>query len=186
MTLQGALRYDRAWSYFPEQRVGPTRFLTTGIVFPQTEGVSGFNDITPRFGLAYDVFGTGKTSLKINVGKYLGAASALGIYSAPNPVTRISTSASRTWTDNGNFVPDCDLLNPAAQDLRSRGGDFVRRSAIRISARTCSATRSIPTSSAAGAFARATGKSARQFNRKFSRGRRWRSATSAVGCRTSP
>jgi Carboxypeptidase regulatory-like domain len=124
MTLQGALRYDRAWSYFPEQRVGPTRFLTTGIVFPQTEGVTGFNDITPRLGLAYDVFGTGKTSLKINVGKYLEAASALGIYSAPNPVTRISTSASRTWTDNGNFVPDCDLLNPAAQDLRSRGGDF--------------------------------------------------------------
>jgi hypothetical protein len=124
MTVQGALRYDRAWSYFPEQRVGPTRFLTTGIVFPKTEGVTGFNDITPRLGLAYDVFGTGKTSLKVNVGKYLEAASALGIYSAPNPVTRISTSASRTWTDNGNFVPDCDLLNPAAQDLRSSGGDF--------------------------------------------------------------
>jgi hypothetical protein len=124
MTLQGALRYDRAWSYFPEQRVGPTRFLTTGIVFPQTEGVTGFNDVTPRLGLAYDIFGTGKTSLKVNVGKYLEAASALGIYSAANPVTRISTSASRTWTDNGNFVPDCDLLNPAAQDLRAQGGDL--------------------------------------------------------------
>ena len=124
MTLQGALRYDRAWSYFPEQRVGPTRFLPVGIVFPQTDGVTGFNDITPRLGLAYDLRGNGKTSLKVNVGKYLEAASALGIYSASNPVTRISTSASRTWTDNGNFIPDCDLLNPAAQDLRARGGDF--------------------------------------------------------------
>jgi hypothetical protein len=124
MTLQGALRFDRAWSYFPEQRVGPTRFLTTGIVFPETEGVTGFNDLTPRAGLAYDLFGNGRTAIKINTGKYLEAASALGIYSASNPVTRISTAASRTWTDNGNYVPDCDLLNSAAQDLRAGGGDF--------------------------------------------------------------
>jgi hypothetical protein len=32
---------------------------------------------------------------------------------------------TRTWTDaNGNFQPDCDLLNPVAQDLRTSGGDF--------------------------------------------------------------
>ena len=32
---------------------------------------------------------------------------------------------TRTWTDaNGNWNPDCDLVNPAAQDLRSSGGDF--------------------------------------------------------------
>jgi hypothetical protein len=124
MTLQGAVRYDRAWSYYPEQRVGPTRFLTEGLVFERSDGVKGFNDITPRGGVAYDVFGNGKTSLKVNVGRYLEAAAALGIYSAPNPVSRISTTASRSWTDNGNFVPDCDLLNPAAQDLRASGGDF--------------------------------------------------------------
>ena len=124
MTVQGAVRYDRAWSYFPEQRVGPTRFLTEGLVFERTDGVTGFNDITPRMGVAYDLFGTGRTSLKVNVGRYLEAAAALGIYSAANPVSRISTAASRNWTDNGNYVPDCDLLNPGAQDLRAGGGDF--------------------------------------------------------------
>jgi hypothetical protein len=32
---------------------------------------------------------------------------------------------TRTWTDaNGNFQPDCDLLNPLANDRRSSGGDF--------------------------------------------------------------
>ena len=31
---------------------------------------------------------------------------------------------ARTWTDaNSNFVPDCDLLNANAQDLRPTGGD---------------------------------------------------------------
>ena len=40
LTLQGAVRYDHAWSYFPEQQVGPERFVPVPIVFPETTGVS--------------------------------------------------------------------------------------------------------------------------------------------------
>ena len=39
VTLQGAVRYDRAWSYFPEVTVGPVRFLPNAITYPHTEGV---------------------------------------------------------------------------------------------------------------------------------------------------
>jgi hypothetical protein len=131
-TLQGALRFDHAWSYFPDQQIGPVRFLPEPFVLPAQKGVLGYNDITPRGGVAYDVFGNGKTALKVNVGKYLEAATNHNTYSLSNPAARVAGTpvlggpppVTRTWTDlNGNYVPDCDLLNP----LENTGADFCGR-----------------------------------------------------------
>ena len=74
LTLQGALRFDRASSSFLDQQIGPSRFLPIAIILPETDGVNSYKDITPRMGAAYDVFGNGKTALKFNVGKYLEGA----------------------------------------------------------------------------------------------------------------
>ena len=93
LTVQGALRLEHAWSYFPEQQVGPVLFLPNPVVFPEQRGVLGYNDISPRMGAAYDLFGTGKTSLKINVGKYLEAATNHNTYSASNPTARLVDAA---------------------------------------------------------------------------------------------
>jgi hypothetical protein len=130
LSLQGALRYDHASSWFPAQQEGPSRFLPTPMIFPETKGVDSYNDITPRLGVAYDVFGNGRTAVRANVGKYLEGVGVQLNYANSNPSLRVPTSTgpfqtqgvTRTWTDmNGNFKPDCDLLNPLAN---STGGDF--------------------------------------------------------------
>jgi hypothetical protein len=133
LTLQGAVRFDRATSWFPVQQEGPSRFLPTPIIIPETRGVDSYKDITPRMGAVYDASGNGKTAIKMIVGKYLDGVGVSGTYANTNPTLRMPQTTStfgtagvtRAWTDaNTNFVPDCDLLNPNAQDLQASGGDF--------------------------------------------------------------
>ena len=125
MTLQGAVRYDHAWSWFPGVTVGPVTFLPTPVTFAETKGVDSYKDITPRAGLAYDIFGTGKTSLKVNLGRYLEAAQNSNTYVSMRPSSRLSAAATRTWTDaNNNYQVDCNLQNPSLQDNRASGGDL--------------------------------------------------------------
>jgi len=124
LTLQGAIRYDQPWSWFPAVTQPKSTFFP-GVSFNRADGVTGYKDITPRVGAAFDVFGTGKTALKASAGKYLQGASVGNLGSQANPSIRIPGGAAagfanpnvtRTWTDtNGNFIPDCNLQNVSAQ-----------------------------------------------------------------------
>ena len=124
LTAQGALRWDRASSFAPVEGNGTstTNFLApTPITISRTPGVNAYNDISPRVGLAYDVFANGKTALKFSMGKYLAYAANDPPYTSTNPgFTIIREVLNRGWNatvaagGNGDLVVNCDLTNPAA------------------------------------------------------------------------
>ncbi len=116
LTLQGALRYDNPWSWFPETTVPGSRFFE-GATFSKADGVTGYHDITPRMGAAYDLFGNGKTSLKVNLGKYLQGASVSNLAYGANPALRIPGGDT---TFGGTFAPiDEPQLDGQRPRLRS-------------------------------------------------------------------
>ncbi len=118
LTLQGGVRSDSLMSSYPDSRIGGPGypFAPEEIFFPRrsTQGYR-WKDISPRVGVAYDVFGTGKTALRFNIGKYTDAITATNSDLDMNPLVRTVITTTRGWTDtNRNYVPDCDLMNAAA------------------------------------------------------------------------
>jgi hypothetical protein len=114
LSVQGGVRFEHITSGFPELTVGPSRFLSQAIVYPAQKSGVHLNDIAPRMGVAYDLFGTGKTAFKATLGRYTAEPSGSNYYANNySPINRLQTSTNRAWGDsNGNFVADCDLLNP--------------------------------------------------------------------------
>ena len=113
VTLNYGVRYDYLNAYNPAQCVQAGRFLPQRC-FDEVVNVPNWHDMVPRFGIAYDLFGNGRTALKGTFSKYV-VGQGIRIAQDANPVNTSVVSATRTWTDtNGNFVPDCNLLAPAA------------------------------------------------------------------------
>ena len=115
LTLQGGVRFEHLSAEFPDQQIGPNLFIPTAITFSARDSGVGVKDIMPRMGAAYDLFGNGRTAVKLSLGRYVTPTNSTEAYAGgQNPVNRVVTMTNRAWTDsNRNFVPDCDLLNPA-------------------------------------------------------------------------
>jgi hypothetical protein len=121
LTLQGGIRYDGIGTGYPDTGAGGPDYqlMPTQIFYPAgTTDEIHWRDITPRVGAAYDLFGNGKTAIKVNVGKYLTALTASNSDLDLNPLIRTTLQTTRTWNDlifpvgdprRGNYVPDCDL-----------------------------------------------------------------------------
>jgi hypothetical protein len=118
LTLSGGLRLDlQSESYDTYTTPGPSPYLPNrvSITFPGQQ-VAVWQDLDPRVGFAYDLFGNGKTAVKASAARSI-VQEGLNTAELLNPAVAISTSVARTVTDrNVNHIPDCDLTNPLANN----------------------------------------------------------------------
>jgi hypothetical protein len=117
LSLQGGLRFEHLGDSFAQQQMGPNRFLPSAVIFPAQDGPLNQKDLQPRFGVTYDAFGNGKTAVKFFMGEYVTTTNTVNEWLTYSPagIGHFTSSTTRTWLDtNGNFVPDCNLLNPLA------------------------------------------------------------------------
>ena len=110
------MRWDHLVTNYPDSTIcgpGYTASCTKEISYPKgsTPGLR-WDDVTPRMAAAYDLFGTGRTALKFNLGKYMETYT-VGSDLDLHPLIRTTISTTRSWTDtNKDFVPNCTLSNP--------------------------------------------------------------------------
>ena len=124
-TLSGGVRYDHFKNKFPATSIASSILAPNlNVSFPEEDNLN-WQDITPKLGATYDVFGNGRTALKVTLNKYLEGlgTTGSGVSDSPSPILRMNVQTTRTWNDNtfgagdprsGNFQPNCDLLNYAA------------------------------------------------------------------------
>ena len=116
LTMNYGVRIDFLKAAVDPQDIAAGPF-TPARHFDGIDNVPNWKDFDPRFGVAYDLFGNGKTAIKGSIGRYV-VADGYTIARAVNPVQSTINSTTRNWTADpaGQLDPrlDCNLQNPAA------------------------------------------------------------------------
>ncbi|MBM3778846.1 MAG: TonB-dependent receptor [Acidimicrobiia bacterium] len=115
MTLNLGLRVDTNHQQSPaETAEAIPAFGIPARTFPAAKSIPKWRDIAPRAGVAFDLFGTGRTAVKGSFGRYVVQQNS-SLSAANAPARRAGLSAVRSWTDaNNDFAPNCNLANPLA------------------------------------------------------------------------
>jgi hypothetical protein len=120
LTLSGGLRFDYENAYVPPWHHEAGAFVPARD-FSGLDCQPCWKDLSPRMSAAYDLFGNGKTAIKVSVGRYT-TENNLGIADANNPLAASNATTSRSWDDfkfpegdprRGNYKPDCNFADQA-------------------------------------------------------------------------
>lgn len=105
LTINAGLRFDYLNNKVDAQDapggtwIGPRHF-------DALSNVPSYKDLGPRIGLAYDLFGNGKTAIKGTMSRYV-QTSTVGTARLLNPLNTSVNTATRTWTDRNVLGENC-------------------------------------------------------------------------------
>jgi len=114
LTLTGGIRWDYFNSSIPAQTT-PADIWIPARTFAAVPNVPNWNDIDPRFGASYDLFGNHKTAIKASISRYVST----NIYTFGSNINPISAGGGNTLTravlptTNINAPPVGNPLNTA-------------------------------------------------------------------------
>jgi hypothetical protein len=111
VTLDLGLRLQKTNGWVPAQCQAQTIFVANEQCFSRIDRVPDWVDLAPRFGLVHDVFGNGRTALKLAANRYT-------ISEGPLHASRVNAlrvvNDTRLWTDsNGDRTPQVTELGPS-------------------------------------------------------------------------
>jgi hypothetical protein len=112
ITVNAGIRFDQFIGESRESEILPNRF-NAGVKYGEcADGkadpragcageVQNWKDVSPRVGVAWDVFGTGRTAVKASIARYV-AGQNVAIARDANPVEVLTRSDTRAWRDLDN------------------------------------------------------------------------------------
>ena len=111
LTVTPGIRFEHFNTSISLETVGAGRFVPAR-TFPEVQNLPNWNDFAPRFGVAYDLFGNAKTSLRASAGKYMQAFSTVGFAQIYNPM--FEATDTRTWRDlNSDDIAQDNEIGPS-------------------------------------------------------------------------
>ena len=109
LTLSPGVRWDYFNASIPEQIAPAGRFVPERR-FAEVKNIPNWHNVSPRFGVAYDVTGRGTTALKGHIGLYVDSAGT-ALPERYNPM--LFSTDTRTWNDlNGDDIAQENELGP--------------------------------------------------------------------------